>query len=180
MRDLQKTYWNCIGLLDEIGMDYGTIISVTVNTRAKKRWGQCKGTYVGRASNGEPRYEFTINISSILLDEKIASIEGLQNTIIHEILHTCPGCQNHGPEWKRRAAIVKKKLGYDIQRCNSAEEKGIDPKISEKIYKPKIAKYEVKCKKCGFIYTRSKMSNLIKYTSHYRCGKCRGELELIN
>lgn len=171
MRDLQSVYWNCIGLMDEIGMDYGTITKVEVNTRAKRRWGQCKSTFVGRNAIGERVYTYAINISSILLDDK-TPIEALQNTIIHEIIHTCPGCLNHGIEWKRRAAKVKKELGYDIQRCSSAEEKGISESAVEVYRKPK---YIVKCKKCGREVGRYKVCDIIKHPQFYRCGICNGD-----
>ena len=42
MKDLNKLYCECIKELDSIGVKYGNIVSVVVNTRAKKRWGQCK------------------------------------------------------------------------------------------------------------------------------------------
>ena len=176
MRDLQAIYWNCIGLLTEIGIDYGTITEVTVNHRAKKRWGQCKGSFAGYASNGERRYTYSINISEILLDERVP-IESLQNTVIHEILHTCPGCQNHGPEWKRRADKVKKELGYNIKRCTNAAEKGISETVTERYYDPD--KYKVRCKKCGKVIGKSRMCNLVKYPQTYVHTKCNGTFERI-
>lgn len=175
MRDLQSVYWNCIGLMDEIGMDYGNITDVVVNTRAKRRWGQCKAKYVGRNVMGEPVYTYTINISSILLDDK-TPIESLQNTIIHEIIHTCPGCFSHGNEWKRRAAKVKRELGYDIKRCSDADEKGISESITNVYRKPK---YVVKCQKCGREVGRYKMCSIIEYPYHWRCGVCNGEFKRI-
>lgn len=38
------------------------------------------------------------------------------NTLYHELLHTLPNCQNHGPEWKRYAKRVKDLFGYDVRR----------------------------------------------------------------
>lgn len=175
MRDLQKAFQNCIGLMDEIHMDYGKITEVTVNTRAKHRWGQCKCKVIGFKYNGEPIYEYSINISSLLLNERVP-IESLQNTIIHEILHTCPGCANHGYEWKRRAAIVKRELGYDIKRCSSFEERGVDASLIEEYKAPK---YVVRCKKCGRNVGRTKMCGIIKHPELWRCGVCDGEFERV-
>ena len=31
-----------------------------------------------------------------------------KTTIIHEILHSCEKCMNHGPEWKKLAELVNK------------------------------------------------------------------------
>jgi len=175
MRDLQKIYWNCIGLMDEIQMDYGNIVEITVNSRAKRRWGQCRREFAGRASNGEPRYNYYINISQILLDERVP-IESLQNTIIHEILHTCPGCSNHGEEWKRRAATVKKKLGYNIKRCTDSDEKGIDDSLIKDYRKPR---YIVRCKKCGREVGKQRMCSMVKNPWQWRCGVCGGDFERL-
>ena len=174
MRDLRTAFNNCITMMDEIGIDYGNITEVAVNTRAKKRWGQCKCNYIG-FYGGKPQYDFTINISSVLLDERVP-IESLQNTIIHEILHTCPGCQNHGAEWKRRAAKVKHNLGYDIKRCSGFSEMGITDEM-QKEYRP--YKYMVQCKKCGRVVGRQKMCHMIKHPESWRCGVCSGEFERI-
>lgn len=173
MRDLQSVYWNCRTMMDEIGIDYGNIVEVKVNTRAKNRWGQCHREFVGRDVYGNPKYENTINISAILLDERVP-IESLQNTIIHEILHTCPGCANHGAEWKKRAAIVKRKLGYDIKRCSGNQEKGISDAVAKEYVK---VKYAVRCKKCGREVGKLRMCGIIKYPQNWRCGVCGGEFE---
>ncbi len=173
MRDLQKEFCNCIGLMDEIDMDYGNIVDVTVNRRAKRRWGQCRRKYIGMGSDKKPKYYYTINISEILLDERVP-LESLKNTIIHEILHTCPGCANHGPEWKRRAAKVKKELGYDIKRTDTPKEKGVGEDMVSTKQKPK---YAIRCKKCGQIIIRERMSKIIKYPEYYRCGICGSSFE---
>lgn len=175
MRDLQSIYWNCIGLMDEIGMDYGNITDVVVNTRAKRRWGQCKAKYVGRNVTGDPVYTYTINISSVLLDERVP-IEGLQNTIIHEIIHTCPGCLNHGLEWKRRADKVRRELGYDIKRCNDSQEKGVSKSVADTYNKPK---YIVRCKGCGREVSRYRMCGIIEHPNLWRCGICNGDFVRI-
>jgi len=175
MRDLHEVFWNCIGLMDEIGMDYGNITDINVNTRAKRRWGQCHATFVGWSSDGEAKYNYSINISEILLDDRVP-IESLQNTIIHEILHTCPGCYNHGAEWKRRAAKVKRELGYDIKRCTDADEKGISDSVKDTYEKPR---YIVRCKNCGREVKHYRMCDIVKRPYMWRCGKCDGTFERI-
>ena len=114
MRDLIDFTIQCMNELDRIGIPYGNVIDVTINTRAKKRWGQCRKVPGG----------FTININVVLLDEK-NDVDGLRNTIFHELLHTCPDCWNHGTQWKAYAAMIRRELGYNIQRTSSAEEKGV-------------------------------------------------------
>ena len=39
MRNIEEVVYNCCKKLDAIGIKYGKIVAVSVNTRAKKRWG---------------------------------------------------------------------------------------------------------------------------------------------
>ena len=164
MRDLNAIAQECMKMLDDIGIEYGKIMEFKVNTRAR-RWGQCK-----RVSG-----VYSINISATLLDES-NDIDGLKNTIIHELLHTCNGCMNHGEKWKMMANKVNNTYGYNIKRCSDVSEKGVKKDTRPK-HKAITYKYEVKCQKCGNIYQRSKMSNIVQHPEHYRCGKCHGELK---
>jgi len=115
MRDLEAIAYECMEKLDALEIPYGNVTEISVNTRAKSRWGQCRH---------KPDGTHTININVELLDES-NDIRGLENTIIHELLHTCPGCNNHGPIWKTYAEKVRAAYGYDIKRCSDAAEKGI-------------------------------------------------------
>lgn len=40
----------------------------------------------------------------------------IKNTIMHEIIHCMPYCNNHGKEFKKYAKYINKNLGYDISR----------------------------------------------------------------
>lgn len=60
MRDLTAYAIECMTELDNIGIEYGNIIEFTVNTRAKKRWGQCKAVPGG----------YSINISRVCLKKQ--------------------------------------------------------------------------------------------------------------
>lgn len=161
MRNLIELANECMVELDEIGIQYAETIYWEINTRAKKRWGLCKYN-----SNGS----YTISISSRLLADDVA-VDGAINTIIHELLHTCKGCMNHGENWKREANKVNRAYGYNIKRCSSAEEKGVEPIESM----PKAIKHQFRCKECGKVYSRMKESNFTKHWEHYRCGCCNGE-----
>ena len=163
MRDLTTYALECMEELDSIGIEYGNIIDFTVNTRAKKRWGQCKAVPGG----------YLININEALLNEK-NSEDGLKNTIMHELLHSCEGCMNHGQKWKEVVGIVNRKLGYGIKTTSSSAEKG----VLEETRNIKV-KYRIVCKKCGNELTRSKMTKVVKYPSMYQCGKCHGDLKVF-
>ena len=107
MRDLMEYANFCMEMLDEINIPYCEPESFTINTRAR-RWGQCK--YI-RASG-----KFYININITLLDERNGE-DGLINTILHELLHTCPGCMNHGAEWKKWAEKCGKSMATTSKDC---------------------------------------------------------------
>ena len=176
MRDLQKVFNSCIEKMDKIGIDYGNITEITVNTRAKKRLGQCCSHFIGFSSNNKPRYTYKINISSILLDERVP-IESLENTIIHEILHTCPSCLDHGKEWKRRADKVNREYGYNIKRTVTLDESGVSEVIiNDYERKPK---YMCQCKKCGSKVSKYRMCDFVKYPQFYKCAKCGGDFVRI-
>ena len=163
MIDIEFYTLECMEKLDEIGIEYGNILEVTVNTRAKNRWGQCRKVPGG----------YKININAALLDENISE-DGLINTLFHELLHSCDGCMNHGPEWKRLAFKVYLATGQNIKRTSSAAEKGLEVTVRNKEFK-----YIFKCECCGQIIRRQKTGKFVQYYNHYKCGRCGGEFERI-
>lgn len=165
MRNLNTVYYECKSELDAIGITYGNITSVVVNTRAKKRWGQCKSI-----PNG-----YIISINAALLDER-NDIKGLKETIIHEILHTCNGCMNHGIEWKRLADKVNHKYGYNVKRTSSADDKGVHDETRN--IQPKAINYIIKCNNCGFEFKRTRHTSFVANPDNYRCS-CGGCLSRV-
>lgn len=157
MTDLEKTAEECLRELAEIGISCGKVHSICVNTRAKKRWGSCKPTPAG----------FDIEIAAVLLGESIP-LSSLKNTLIHELLHTCPGCANHGAQWKRLAERVNRAYGYGIQRAATSEEKGVP--AAGRVQ----AKYCFVCTTCGQEIERIRRSKFTENYTRYRCGKCGG------
>lgn len=129
---------------------------IIINTRAKTRYGRC-------IKKGD---SFTIEISSILLDAPEMSC---RQTIAHELIHTCPGCMDHGDKFRYYASKMNNAYGYHISRTNSAEEMGVSDR------RKADAKYVITCRKCGKEFTRTKRSALVDNPSGYRC-KCGGEL----
>lgn len=161
MKDLLKLARECMEKLDAINIEYAENVYFEVNTRAKNRWGLCKHN---------PDGSYTISISSRLLAENISD-DGAINTIIHELLHTCKGGHGHKGEWKNLADKVNRAYNYNIKRCSSDNEKGVEPieNVSKEI------KYQFKCKECGKIYNRVKASKFTKNWKNYRCSVCGGE-----
>ena len=72
----------------------------------------------------------------------------IKNTIMHELVHCIPLCNNHGAEFKKYAKYINKKLGYNIQRVGNPKEdyEKCNLKYEEKVEK---ANYELECEKCG-------------------------------
>lgn len=130
---------------------------VQVNTRAKRRLGCCRfreGTY-------------TIEVSAGILQ----SPDLLKETLLHELLHTCPGCRNHGPLWKSYAAVVNQALGTSIQRTVKVEE-AFSPLRREEV------KYVLRCQSCGREIKRLRMCKVVKTPWRYRC-LCGGKLKRV-
>ena len=135
--------------------------SVVVNNRAKTRFGCCK-----KNKNG-----YIIEVSQAIAKGPETS---LLLILAHEILHTCPGCQNHSKFWKVHAEAMNNAYGYKIKRTCNPEELGIK---SESIYNNnKIVRYILVCKGCGQAIERTRRSRLVTHTHLYRC-KCGGKLE---
>ena len=162
MKNLQAIACACMEELDAIGIPYVKPREITVNTRAKSRWGQCR-----RVS----KTEFTINISERILRDEVSDA-ATKNTVIHELLHTVDGCQNHGPKWKSLAAKVNRAYPkYNIQTSTSAQEKGIEPVIEYVNYK-----YKVGCETCGTFKLYTRKGKVVSNVAHYQCGRCGGKL----
>lgn len=125
---------------------------VRVNRRAATRLGCC--IRQGR--------EFTIELSARLLE---ADERACRQTLAHEVLHTCPGCGNHGAVWKGYAARMNAAYGYEIARTGSAAGE-------------KPPRYLLVCRGCGAQFQRMRRSPLVEHPERYRC-KCGGYLTRI-
>lgn len=132
--------------------------AVRVNTRARRRLGCCY-YYPGEAC--------AVEVSVRILQDP----DLLRTTLVHELLHTCPGCRDHGLRWKSYATIANKALGLDIQRTVRLEEES-QPLRHEEV------KYILECQSCGARIERMRMSKAVKSPWRYRC-RCGGKLKRI-
>ena len=135
------------------------IIDVIVNKRAKKRLGCCR-----RVRDNEGKQGYVIEISYLVAD----CSEKAKNTIIvHELIHTCPDCFDHGKKWKEYSRQASLFLGISVKRTADYAQLGIEePQEKEKV------KYILKCPQCGQVYKRKRSCPLIKEPGRYKCGKC--------
>lgn len=173
MRDLTTHYQECIKLLNDIGIfpPVDQITSVTVNTRATGRYGQtsrrCRNTTWGTPTSD---ILYTINIAAGLLMEE-NPVRLLEETIIHELLHTMPNCFDHGKLWQRYAAKVNQAYGYAVSRVASCS-MTVDPMAEKR------RQYAVQCTACNHTYYRQKISNVISHPEKFRC-TCGGKLQRV-
>lgn len=131
---------------------------VAVNRRAVSRFGCC-------IREGE---RYRIELSQRLQG---AQERACMQTLAHEVLHTCPGCRNHGAVWKRYAAQMNAAYGYAISRTSTCRELGVaEPE--------ETARYLVKCTRCGAEFARRRRSPLVQRPERYRC-RCGGTLRRI-
>lgn len=130
---------------------------VEVNRRAVSRFGCC----IRRGR------QYTIQLSACLLQ---AEERACRQTLAHEVLHTCPGCQNHGALWKEYAARMNRAWGYAIARTGSCPDLGVPEQ--------KPVRHLVECSSCGAQFRRARASSLVKHPERYRC-KCGGALRTV-
>ena len=181
-------YNECIEELKNIGIDMLNKeigkINITISKRNNKRYGCCKQ---GLPDTKTQYYEIirrkkhlkytkyekhTIEISKWVmeLDNNI-----IKNTIIHELIHCIPYCNNHGEMFKKYAIYINSKLGYNISRVGNKEE---DYKQSKKEYNEReIFNYKIICEQCNQTFYRKRLQK--NYLSKYRCGKCGGKLKFF-
>ena len=127
---------------------------VAVNRRAVTRLGCCRRTAEG----------FRIEVAEGLLRAPEAAC---LETLAHEVLHTCPGCSNHGALWRAYAGRLNEAWGYHIARTGSRAELGVEPQGE--------AKYLLVCDRCGQRFERFRQSPLERHPERYRC-RCGGGL----
>lgn len=149
----------------ELGIPVSKNISpnVVINKRATSRLAGCK------KERSRFKKHYTIQVGSALIN---CSEEILKGILAHEVLHTCPGCHNHGERWKKYSAMFNEAYGYNIKRTSSYEELGIKENPKEKKYR-----YEITCQKCGTKLYRERQSAIVKTPQLYRC-KCGGSIKV--
>lgn len=158
MKNLYEAFYRCVRICEEnnIPIANSEEIEVEVNSRAKKRWGLC---------TKNPNRTFSIQISDRLLKDDVDEAATF-NTIIHELLHTCPNCMNHGKQWKIWAEVINRNTKYTIKRTTSCAEKGIAPPP------PKPPKYVITCRKCRAKWFYNRAGAVVKNVGRCKCPYC--------
>ena len=145
-----------------IGLPICTNLTLSVNNKPKKRFGRC-------TKLSDTNYH--IEISGITLT---GHEQGIKAIIMHELIHTCKNCMNHGSNFKKYAELVNSKTNYGISRTSSMDSLGVDKNELRK-----NSKWLITCKDCGKEIYKQRTSGVIKYPKNYSC-KCGGKLKVEN
>ena len=95
---IKKLVLNYADMLKEKGFPVGNIIDVKLSW-GRKTLGLCQMTNKGN---------YIIRIS------KYSDVDTMEGTIFHEIIHTFPGCLNHGEGFKQYASIINRLYDMNI------------------------------------------------------------------
>jgi len=166
MKDLQQLTVQCMRMLQTLGIRCGRISEVTVNTRALRRWGQCRKL---------PDGSFSISIAAALLADDTAE-QAARETILHELLHTVPGGFSHTGVWKQLAARVNRAYGLNIRATTPAKEKGAGLQERQEA----AARYKFVCTGCGAEVLRFRESKFTRNYRNYHCARCGGRFRPID
>ena len=181
---LLKLFNECKDDLKSVGIDIederkvGKIV-IKIAPRNCKRYGCCKQEKPDEKSKyietiGRKKYikfaKFelhTIEISKWVME---LNDDIIKNTIMHEIIHCFPYCNNHGTEFKKYAKYINDNLGYNVTTTGNKKK---DLKLSNIEEMADKYNYKVVCTKCGYTFYRKRMNRY--FTRKYRCGKCMGK-----
>ena len=127
---IQKLYQECIQELENIGIkitnniDIGQI-EIKLSKRNNKRYGACKQLepdkttrYIEKTKRRKivKYWKYNKHIIEISPWEMELQDKVIKNTIIHELIHCMPNCNDHGEIFKKYAKYINQNLGYDISR----------------------------------------------------------------
>ncbi len=182
---LNRLYKESLEELKSIGIDLFNEksigkIDIKLSKRNNKRYGCCKQEDPEKSTIyrlNRKIYYRKYNIHHIEISKWVMELNDdlIKNTIIHELIHCIPDCNNHGKQFKLYAKTINSKLGYSISRIGNRQE---DYKKSNLEFEDdkKDYKYKIVCSSCGLIYYRKRMTK--GFLKKYRCGKCKGKLYL--
>ena len=186
---LNRLFIECIDELKKIGIvilnekQYGKI-EISIAKRNNKRYGCCKQenpdknykiiTKIGRRK--VIKYE-RFNKHHIEISKWVMELEDniIKNTIMHELIHCMPYCNNHGKEFKKYANMINDNFGYDISR--GGDKKKDFEKSNIEYKETKNYNYKIICEGCKQEFYRQRLNK--NFTRRYRCGKCGSKFEVI-
>ena len=186
---LNKLYLECIKELNMVGIDildekyYGKI-DISISKRNNKRYGCCRQeepdkrykAIIKRGRRKIIRYE-RFNRHHIEISKWVLELEDniIKNTIIHELIHCIPYCNNHGIQFKKYAKLINNAYGYDISRVG--DKKKDYEKSNLEYNEGSKYNYRVVCKGCKQEFYRQRINR--DFVKKYICGKCKSKFEVV-
>ena len=182
---LEKLYHESIQELKRIGIPVEKEnIQITLAKRNNKRYGCCKPEkpdeqYKKITKKGYKTYihyehykSYTIEISKWVMELEESIIK---NTIIHELIHCLPYCNNHGKYFQFYAKKINEQLGYCITRTGNKREDYAKSNIAYQ--EEEKYNYQIQCEECGQVFYRKRLAK--NFVKKYRCKKCLGRFEIV-
>lgn len=187
---LNNIYNECLKELKDIGIDILNnknvgIIDINISKRNNKRYGCCKQEEPDRSSKIVEKKGFKKIVKYQIYKKHHIEISPwvlklnndiIKNTIIHELIHCLPYCNNHGKEFKKYAKYINQNLGYNIATLGNKKEDYIKSNIQYN--ENELYKYKIICNKCGQEFYRKRLNK--NFLRKYRCGKCGSKFSVIN
>lgn len=164
MKNLNETYEKCLAILDSMGIEVGTITDLKTNSRFSSTLGRCHRT---RDYWGD--FTYKIEINPVLLNDGVTQKQ-LENTMIHELLHTVDGCFSHTGKWLQLARRVNREYGYQIQRQTECE------LAAKRRDERNPVKYIVACKKCNVEWKYKRWGKVCENLNRCHCPYCHSGL----
>jgi hypothetical protein len=90
LNDIRGFVYEALDDMKFLGYTPGLIENIKVSYRYTRAWAKCTFHFKTKT--------FTITVSDKLYN---ANRDSVRDTIYHEVIHTLPGCFNHGPNFKR-------------------------------------------------------------------------------
>lgn len=187
---LNNIYNECLKELKDIGIDILNnknvgIIDINISKRNNKRYGCCKQEEPDKGSKIVEKKGFKKIVKYQIYKKHHIEISPwvlklnndiIKNTIIHELIHCLPYCNNHGKEFKKYAKYINQNLGYNIATLGNKKEDYIKSNIQYN--ENELYKYKIICNKCGQEFYRKRLNK--NFLRKYRCGKCGSKFSAIN
>jgi len=132
-------------------------LTVGYNSRLKSSAGRCLRKHLY-----EDLYAYSIEINPHYMKEFPGELD---ETIMHELIHTQQGCWNHGDVFRSYITKLEKEFP--------------ELKISVTCDNIPTLKYSIHCQDCGeLLGSFSRKTNVVKYPSQCSCGLCGGAIKV--
>ena len=146
--------------LEKAGLDMYPLADVTVTRRCTRRLGLC---------HYNKRYDFNkgkrvIDSCNIVISDLCFhnTKNCLRDTILHELVHTVKGCQNHRAPFHNTARKVMRLFpDAHIDTYCSKEESQKLREFNEQVGRVRTSKYRVTCDKCGCSWEYKRKTKLV-------------------